>query len=94
MHKMWNFFFGGSGITKKFATALFWKRFNLFLTCFWIALVPIAIIFGWINSTAFVSALSLVALILASQSSWQASRVEHKADIRDPDMDVEDPKNK
>lgn len=66
-------------------TALFWKRLNLFLTFFWIALLPVAFFTGWVKSSVFISTLSLVALILASQSSWQASRVEHKADVRDPD---------
>ena len=77
-----------------FATALFWKRFNLFLTFFWIALVPTAFITGWVHSSVFISTLSLVALILASQSSWQASRVEFKGDVRDPETDVVDPKDK
>lgn len=74
------------------ASALFWKRLNLFLTFFWLAMIPIATFTGWINSTSFVSYLSLMALVLASQSSWQASRVEFKGDVRDPNTDVEDPK--
>lgn len=67
---------------------LFWRRLNLGLTYFWILLLIGAIVFGWVKSVTFVSILSLVALILASQSSWQASRIEHKEEIRDPDNPV------
>jgi hypothetical protein len=37
-------------------------------------------IFHWLNSVAFVSHLSAVALILGSWSSWQSARVEVKQD--------------
>jgi len=74
-------------------SARFWKQFNLYLTFFWLALLPVAYFAGWLEQTTFVSVLSLVALVLASQSSWQSSRVEFKADVRDPDSDVEDLKN-
>lgn len=73
-------------------SARFWKQFNLFLTFFWLALLPVSLWLGWMKETTFVSVLSLVALILASQSSWQSSRVEFKADVRDPDTPVEDTK--
>lgn len=84
-------------IKKKLAqiprSARFWKQFNLYLTFFWIALIPISFWTGWIKSVTFVSLLSMVALVLASQSSWQASRVEFKSDVRDPTSEVEDKKN-
>lgn len=35
---------------------------------------------GWINSVAFVSHISMAALVLAEISSWQGSRTEQKQD--------------
>lgn len=64
--------------------ASFWQRFNLAATFFWIALIPVAFLTGLANQTWFVTLISLIALILASQSSWQASRNEYKEDKRDP----------
>jgi hypothetical protein len=59
---------------------VFMQRVNGWLTIFWIALVPISFFTGWVDSTRYVSALSLVALILGSWSAWQAARVEVKQD--------------
>jgi len=70
------------------SSALFWKRFNLGLTFFWLALIPLSFTFGWVKSNTFISALSLIALVLGSQASWQASRVERKAEERDPNTDT------
>lgn len=89
MTKFFKSVWGGRSLIKSLSSALFWKRFNLVLTFFWILLVPVAFLTGWVESSTFISTLSLVALILASQSSWQASRVERKADERDPDMDTD-----
>lgn len=55
---------------------VFMKRVNGWLTIFWFALVPVAAITGWVNSPAFISYLSMIALILGSWSAWQAARVE------------------
>jgi hypothetical protein len=55
---------------------VFMRRLNGWCTIFFIALVPVSAITGLVNSTAFISYLSLVALILGSLSAWQASRVE------------------
>jgi hypothetical protein len=55
---------------------VFMRRFNGWCTIFFIALVPVSAVTGWVESTSFISYLSLVALILGSLSAWQASRVE------------------
>lgn len=70
--------------------ASFWQKFNLALTLFWILLIPIAFLTGLANLTWFVTLISLIALALASQSSWQASRNEHKEDVRDPETPTDD----
>lgn len=62
-------------------------NFHAALTIFWCILVPISIFLGWIYSTAFVSALSLVALILSQGSWWAAAKV---ARAQDEDANVQD----
>lgn len=62
-------------------------RSHAVLTLFWCLLVPVAIATGWIYSTAFVSALSLVALILGQGSWWAAAKV---AQVQDEDANVSD----
>ena len=47
---------------------------------FWIALVPVSIVTGWVESSAFISYLSEIALVLSSLSWWQSGRVEVKQD--------------
>jgi len=58
-----------------------WVHFGLVV--FWIILWIAAAITGWINSVAFVSHISMVALVLASASAWQAARTEQKEDNRE-----------
>lgn len=55
---------------------MFMKRVNGWLTIFWLALIPVAALTGWVNSPAFISYLSMIALVLGSWSAWQAARVE------------------
>jgi hypothetical protein len=43
---------------------------------FWIAVAVAAWLTGWINSTAFVSVLSIVALSLAHWAAYQGARSE------------------
>jgi hypothetical protein len=57
-----------------------WRRIHGALTINWVLLWIAAMIFHWLNSVAFVSHLSAVALILGSWSSWQSARVEVKQD--------------
>lgn len=53
---------------------------NAWMTLLWIIMIPTAIFFGWIISVAFVSALSLWALVAAHLSAYQAARVEENQD--------------
>jgi hypothetical protein len=45
---------------------------NGWLTIFWVAMVPLSLATGWVESVVYVSALSLWALV----SAWQATRIE------------------
>ena len=60
--------------------AVFMRRINGWLTWFLIAMIPISILTGWVDSVKYVSALSLWALVSGHWSAWQASRVEVKQD--------------
>lgn len=55
---------------------VFMRRVNGWLTVFWIAMIPVSIVTGWISSVQYVSALSLWALVSGHWSAWQAARVE------------------
>ena len=46
------------------------------MTIFWLAMIPVSIATGWINSVTYVAALSLWALVSGHWSAWQAARVE------------------
>jgi hypothetical protein len=54
----------------------FMRRVNGWLTMFWLAMIPISFVMGWLNSVVYVSALSLWALVSGHWSAWQAARVE------------------
>jgi hypothetical protein len=49
---------------------------NGWLTMFWIAMIPVSYLAGWLNSVVYVSALSLWALVSGHWAAWQAARVE------------------
>jgi len=55
---------------------LFMRRVNGWLTVVWIMMIPVSIATGWIHSVAYISALSLWALVSGHWSAWQAARVE------------------
>lgn len=55
---------------------VFMRRLNGWLTVFWIAMIPVSLAMGWLKSVAYVSALSLWALVAGHWSTWQAARVE------------------
>ena len=55
---------------------VFMRRVNGWLALFWVAMIPVSYELGWLKSVAFVSALSLWALVAGHWSSWQAARVE------------------
>ena len=54
----------------------FMRRVNGWLTIAWILMIPVSIATGWIHSVAYISALSLWALVSGHWSAWQAARVE------------------
>ncbi len=55
---------------------VFMRRVNGWLTIFWIVMIPVSIITGWISEVTYVAALSLWALVSGHWSAWQAARVE------------------
>ena len=55
---------------------VFMRRVNGWLTMFWVGMIPVSYALGWLKSVAFVSALSLWALVSGHWSAWQAARVE------------------
>jgi hypothetical protein len=52
------------------------RRVNGWLTLFWIAMIPISVVTGWVKSITYVSALSIWALVSGHWSTWQAAKVE------------------
>jgi hypothetical protein len=65
----------------------FMRRVNGWLTIFWLLMIPLSIVTGWINSVTYVAALSLWALVSGHWSAWQAARVEVR---QEEDADVQD----
>ena len=55
---------------------VFMRRVNGWLTIFWIAMIPVSMITGWISSVTYVAVLSLWALVSGHWAAWQAARVE------------------
>ena len=55
---------------------VFMRRVNGWLTVFWVAMIPVSLVTGWVKSVVYVSALSLWALVSGHWSAWQAARVE------------------
>lgn len=58
--------------------AKFLRKFHGWATIFWIVIIPISLLLGWLESVTFVSALSIWALVASHWAAWQASRVEEK----------------
>jgi hypothetical protein len=63
------------------------RRVNGCFCIFWIAMIPISLITGWISSVTYVAVLSLWALVSGHWSAWQAARVEVH---QDEDANVSD----
>jgi hypothetical protein len=55
---------------------IFMRRTNGWLTVGWIIMIPVSFAAGWVKSVAYVSALSLWALVSGHWAAWQAARVE------------------
>ncbi len=68
----------------------FMRRLNGWLTIFWVAMIPVSIAMGWLTSVAYVSALSLWALVSGHWAAWQAARVEVAQD-KEIERDKADP---
>jgi hypothetical protein len=54
------------------------RRVNGWLTVFWIVMIPVSILTGWVTLIEYVSALSIYALVTGHLSTWQAARVEER----------------
>ena len=65
----------------------FMRRVNGWLTIFWIVMIPISLVTGWIASVTYVAVLSLWALVSGPWAAWQAARVEVH---QDEDANVQD----
>lgn len=70
-----------SGVAKSIWASIqgdpvFMRRVNGWLTIFWVAMIPVSLVTGWVKSVVYVSALSLWALVSGHWSAWQAARVE------------------
>jgi hypothetical protein len=70
---------------------VFMRRVNGWLTIFWVAMIPVSFATGWVNIVAYVSALSLWALVSGHWSAWQAARVEVAQEADIAKRDQEDP---
>lgn len=55
---------------------VFMRRVNGWFTIFWVVMIPVSLVTGWISSVSYVAALSLWALVSGHWSAWQAARVE------------------
>jgi hypothetical protein len=49
---------------------------NAVLTVFWIIMVPVSIVTGWVGTVEYVAALSIYALVAAHLSTYAAARTE------------------
>jgi hypothetical protein len=55
---------------------VFMRRLNGWLTIFWVVMIPVSYELDWLKKVAYVSALSLWALVSGHWATWQAARVE------------------
>lgn len=60
------------------ARALRW--FHVGSIVIWTAMMPLSLLMGWADSKAFISELSLYALVLAHFAGFGSARVEKKQD--------------
>jgi len=72
---------------------VFMRRVNGWLTLLWLAMIPVSLATGWVNSVVYVSALSLWALVSGHWSAWQAARVEVNQQIQEQRREQEDVAN-
>lgn len=66
---------------------VFMRRVNGWFTWFWVAMLPISMVFGWLDQVVYVSALSLWALVSGHWSAYQAARVEVRQEAQEKKQD-------
>lgn len=65
------------------------RKFHGWSSVFWlIAIVPICLFLA--NSVPFLVFISVYAIVTGEFASWQASRIEVKEEVRDPNSDLEE----
>lgn len=52
------------------------QGFHLARACFWIAMIPVAILMGWHNSVFVIFLYSTYANFIGDIDAWQAARAE------------------
>jgi hypothetical protein len=55
------------------------RSFHKWMTAAWFAVVPVALVTGWVESIVFISACSIYANAASHFSAWQAARAEDEA---------------
>ncbi len=70
---------------------VFMRRVNGWLTIFWIVMIPVSLVTGWISSVTYVAALSLWALVSGHWSAWQAARVEVRQHEEEAEQEAKAP---
>ena len=74
-------------ITSLLSSAVFMRRANGWLALLWLVMIPVSFATGLVSSVAYVSAISLWALVASHWAAWQAARVEVHMD---DDANVQD----
>lgn len=64
-----------------FQSPLFNRHFNGYAALFFAVLILPSMALGWLENVAFVSVLSIWALVASHWAAWQGARVEQKEDI-------------
>lgn len=64
------------------------KTVQGWMTVFWMVMIPVSIVTGLINSVAYVSVLSLIALVLSQGAWWAAASVEARQAAEDVPSEV------
>ena len=73
---------------------VFMRRVNGWLTIGWLVMIPVSVLTGWIHSVAYISALSLWALVSGHWSAWQAARVECEQMRQEAELEANPPEQR
>lgn len=49
-----------------------WRTANFWLMLAWLAMIPVAVVTGWVYSIAFISAASIYANVASHLAAWRA----------------------